>query len=91
MEIEPGQIVFAKKYRTSNKKGAAELTAKGYWMTMLLGHAYEKDAPPSNEEIGQLLIGHVGVVTLDDVVEALGNEAFEKLKVFLQNKYSGKK
>lgn len=86
MGIEIGQLVFAKKIRTSHGKNFLEYGATGNYATLLLGHVNKGDTPPDEKEFFQM-VSSAGLVSLEDVLTCLGAESMEKILSFLITKY----
>lgn len=87
--LNVGNIVYAKKVWKIGRDVQLEFNSpKGvYTILVLIGELKDKNIIPTPNQIHQLL-GAIGLIRIDDVEEALGKEATEKLIKFLQEKYS---
>jgi hypothetical protein len=88
-----GEIVLAKTIRNPLSKPAdgsrarwISLKAKGHFITMVLGHLSPK-APDLTQEDCKRLVGEIGLFSGDDIAECFGEDGFEKLDKFFQEKY----
>lgn len=88
-DLKSGEIVFAKQIQKSPRRGAPIATMKGHAICVMLGHMPNDKGPLPNKDQIISLLHEAGLMTVDTVVEALGNEAFEKLVTHLKQKYSG--
>ncbi len=87
--VQAGDLVFVKKVKTGPSKDAVEVALKGHAMCLLVGHINPGAAPPTKNQIEQLL-GSIGLVGLDDIGEFLGKDQLDKFIQAHQEKYHTK-
>lgn len=90
--MKAGDIFYTKKSRNAPaskllKLSYIEQTYKGHLVAMMLGHVPQDTQPPDANTIHQL-VAEIGLVKFDDVEEALGTEAVEKLMKHVETKYA---
>ncbi len=85
--LKAGNFLFTNKLQAGTNKGDVTLTLKTHAIVLLLG-VVEKGAPEPTQNQLKSLCGGVGLVELDDVQEALGDEAMQKLIKHCERKFS---
>lgn len=87
-KLEPGAIVYFKRFKTSTKKGALEVEVQGHGAGVLLGHVapFVPDIP---EEHALRIMGEAGFVSFDDILEFLGPDQGGMVIQKFKEKYMG--
>jgi hypothetical protein len=72
-KLEPGTIVYFKRFKTSTKKGSLEIEVQGHCAGVVLGHVapFVPDIPA---EHALRIMGSAGFISFDDVIKFAGPE-----------------
>lgn len=85
--VEAGDIVFTKKVKLSQAKGATEIGFKEPVASLLLGFERKGKKIEWNEKSIAQCLASLGLFYSDDIAECIGDEAHTKLIKFLEEKY----
>lgn len=87
MNFKAGSIFYSKNIKTTAQKSGASFGLKGHIFGMALGHVAPKDPDPTDKQIIGLL-AEAGFCSFDDVLNALGEPATNKVIEYLREKYA---
>lgn len=87
--MKPGQVVYFKKYRTTAQNKFSELTFKGLGFGVMLGHVQKGFPDPTINNL-QELMNSIAWYSFDDIADALGEDAAEKVIGHLINRQKQK-
>ena len=89
-KISQGDVVFTKKvWKFGGNDTQLEFATKkgAYYINLVLGLLTDRKELPTNADI-HLLAGQIGMIGTDDIAEALGQEAVDKVIAHVTNKYA---
>lgn len=88
--FKKGDVVFFKQAKSDPKDNGYVMFQKGYGMALLLGHLPPFVPAPEPKALFQIM-GTMGFLCFDDVIEICGVEAGQELINRFEEKYWGKR
>lgn len=76
--MKAGDVIFFKRVKTSLRKNAPETQFEGHGFGILLGSVPLHTLPPPLP-IAMAALGSIGLVSLNDIIDYVGQETMEKI------------